>query len=426
MTSPPLYRVGLAGFAAVLAVMGCSSSGGSTSPSPGFDEVVIGAVYPLGGPQSSGGHDELAGVQTALDLAQRQGLPGGRRVRLQIESATTPDAARKAVDSLIDRYHVPAIIGTYGSTLADVAAARADQRHVVYWETGAVADSVSMGRPYVFQTVATGSTLGRAAADFTSAVLLPASRLPSTEARVVIAAVDDVYGHAVADGEVARAAEHAIKVVDRIDYDPRRLDADALAQRLAGDRPDYLWDVSYIDDGIAIWRAVLAHGVHLRAAIGTSSAFCMPDFGSRLGAQAIGVYAADKPDESDVNPAVLTPAARELLTAATSAYAHRTGGQKMSIPAMAGFVGGWALFHGVLPAVNGPVSPEALRDLAHKLAEPVYSSINGGGVQFGSPGTAAAGQNLLAPAVVGQWQGVNMMRVVYPVPFAEAKPILGS
>src|SRR5262249_56043138 len=108
----------------------------------------------------------------------------------------------------------------------------------------------------------------------------------------------------------------------------------------------------YIDDGIAVWRAVLARGVHLRAAIGTSSAFCMPDFGSRLGAQAIGVYAADKPDESDVNPAVLTPSARELLTAASAAYASRKGGQKMSIPAMAGFVGGWALFHAVLPAVT--------------------------------------------------------------------------
>ncbi|HKF17588.1 MAG TPA: ABC transporter substrate-binding protein [Candidatus Dormibacteraeota bacterium] len=426
MTFQPMSRLGLACFAVLLAVMGCSSSSSSSSASPASGGLVLGAVYPLSGPQSSGGHEELTGVETALDLAQREGLFGGRQVRLQVESATTPNAAREAVDRLIDRYHVPAIIGTYGSTLAEAAAGRADQRHVVYWETGAVADSVSMGRPYVFQTVASGSTLGRAAADFTSDVLLPASRLLPREARVVVAAVDDVYGRAVASGEVARAAEHGIKVVDRIDYDPRRLDADALALRLAGDLPDYLWDVSYIDDGIAIWRAVLAHGVHLRAAVGTSSAFCTPDFGSRMGAQAVGVYAADKPDESDVNPAVLTPAARELLTSASSVYAHRAGGQKMSIPAMAGFVGGWALFHGVLPAVGGAVSPESLRDRAYNLAEPRYSSINGGGIQFGSPGTAAAGQNLLAPAVVGQWQAVNIMRVVYPAPFAEAQPILGS
>lgn len=423
-------RLALAMAAGLLAGIGCSSSSSAAghwqAASPAASELVIGAVYPLSGPQSPGGHEELAGVQTALQLAQQRGVLGSRRIRLQVEPATTPDAARQSVDRLVDRYHVPAIIGTYGSTLAEAAAARADQRHVAYWETGAVADSVSIGRPYVFQTVATGSTLGRAAADFTSQVLLPAAGVPPAQARVVIVAVDDVYGHAVAGGEVARAAQHGINVVDRVDYDPRRLDADALAQRLGEDHPDYLWDVSYIDDGIAIWRAVLAHGVHLRAAIGTSSAFCMPDFGQLMGKQAVGVYAADKPDEAGVKPAVLLPAARELLTSAAASYSHRMGGQKMSIPGMAGFVGGWALFHGVLPSVTGVVTPDALRDHAYILAEPMYSSINGGGIQFGQPGTPAAGQNLLAPAVVGQWQAVNTMRVVFPAPFAEAQPLLGS
>lgn len=429
MTVLRMHRFAIVAAAVLLAAIGCSSSSDSRSAGrsqSASTELVLGAIYPLSGPQSSGGHEELAGVQTALQLAERRAVLGSRRIRLQVESATTPDAARQAVDRLIDRYHVPAIIGTYGSTLAEAAAARADQRHVVYWETGAVADSVSISRPYVFQTVATGSTLGRAAADFTSGVLLPASGVPPAEVRVVIVAVADVYGRAVADGEVARAAEHGINVVDRIDYDPHRLDADALARRLGDDRPDYLWDVSYIDDGIAIWRAVLDHGVHLRAAVGTSSAFCMPDFGQRLGQQAIGVYAADKPDEADVQPSVLLPAARELLSPATSAYSQRMGGQKMSIPGMAGFVGGWALFHGVLPTVTGGVTPDALRDHAHNLAEPMYSSINGGGIQFGQPGTPASGQNLLAPAVVGQWQAVNTMRVVFPAPFAEAQPLFGS
>src|SRR5262249_42025783 len=156
-----------------------------------------------------------------------------------------------------------------------------------------------------------------------------------------------------ADAEVARAAEHGMTVVDRIDYDPRRLDADAVVLRLADDRPDYVWDVSYIDDGIALWRAVLAHGVPLRAATGTRSAFCLPQ-----GRQAIGVYAADKPDGAAVPPALLQPAARDLLAAAQAAYARRAGGQAMTIPAVAGFVGGWTLFHGVLPAVPGaPAAP---------------------------------------------------------------------
>jgi branched-chain amino acid transport system substrate-binding protein len=407
--------------AALLAAAGCSAG---AQPAPGT--IVVGAIYPLTGPQAPGGREELDGVRTALDLAQRQGALGSRHVQLDVVSATTPDEARAAVDRLIDQDHVAAIIGTYGSTLADVAAGRADQRHVVYWETGAVADSVTIGRHYVFRTVATGSTLGRAAADFTSGVLLPASSVPPSAARVVIVAVDDVYGRSVADAEVARAAEQGLSVVDRIDYDPRTLDPEAVVGRLAGDRPDYLWDVSYIDDGIALWRSVLAHGLHLRAAVGTSSAFCMPEFGQKLGADAIGVYAADKPDGAAVPPALLQPAARDLLAAASAAYARRSSSQQMTIPAVAGFVGGWALFYNALPAVRGTVTPDALRDAALALDEPPYSSINGGGVRFARPGEPNAGQNLLAPAVVEQWQAIGTTHVVYPAPFAAARPMLAT
>ncbi len=415
-----LVLAAAAAAAAALALSGCTGSQPAAGP------LVLGAIYPLSGPQAPGGREELGGVQTALQIARERGVLGTRRVQLQVVSATTPDEARRAVDQLIDRYHVPAIVGTYGSTLAEASAARASERHVVYWETGAVADSITIGHPYVFRTVATGSTLGRAAADFTSGVLLPASGVLPSEARVAIVAVQDVYGRSVADAEVARAAEHGIRIVDRIDYDPALLDAEAVVARLSGDRADYLWDVSYIDDGIAIWKAVVAHGMRLRAAVGTSSAFCMPEFGQRLGAQAIGVYAADKPDGPAVSPSVLLPPARELQAAATAAYARRSGGQAMTIPAVAGFVGGWTLFQAVLPSVHGGVTPDALRDAAFAVNEPQYSSINGGGVRFGRPGGPDAGQNLLAPSVVEQWQAINTPRVVYPEPFAVARPLLGS
>jgi len=394
-------------------------SGACTSSHPAGDDLVVGAIYPLAGPQAPGGREELEGVRTALQLAEQRGVLGSRHVRLQVVSATTPDGAQAAVDRLIDDDHVPAIIGTYGSTLAEAAAARADARHVVYWETGAVADSITIGRSYVFRTVATGSTLGREATDFTSGVLLPAASLAPSQARVVVVAVDDIYGRSVADAELADAAQRGIPVVDRIDYDPHAYDPDAIVRRLAADQADYLWDVSYIDDGIAIWRSVQAQHVRLRAAIGTSSAFCMPEFAQRLGAQAIGVYAADKPDGSSVRPSILQPAARQLQAAAAAAYAERTGGQAMTIPAVAGFVGGWTLFHAALPAVRGQVTPDALRTAAYTVDEPQFSSINGGGVRFAPPGTREAGQNLLPPAVVGEWQALNTMRALYPAPFAK-------
>jgi branched-chain amino acid transport system substrate-binding protein len=400
----------------VLAAAACSSPGraaGGAAP-----ELVIGAIYPLTGPQAQGGRQELGGVRAALAVA---GLGG--RIRLDVVSAETPDAARAAVDRLIDRDHVSVIVGTYGSTLSEAAAARADERHVVYWETGAVADLVTQHRRYVFRTVATGMTLGTTAVTFTDQVLLPADGLAASAARAVIVNVDDVYGRSVADAEQALAAQLGISVVDRIQYDPNSFDPIQVADGLAAARPDYLWDVSYVDDGIAIWKAVLQRAVHLRAAVGTSSAFCMPEFGLRLGPQAVGVYAADKPDDR-VSTSALTAGARDLLGKARTAYAALGLGREVPIPGVAGFVGGWTLFHEVLPKVRGGVTPDAVRQAAYQVDDPVGTSINGGGVEFAGPDQPNAGQNLRAPSVVGQWQAVNQMKTVFPASFANGTPKL--
>src|SRR5438045_1639462 len=301
---------------------------GQSTPAASSSTLVLGAIYPLAGPQASGGRDELAGVQAALQLAESSGALH-RQVQLRVIDAVTPDAAIAAVDRLVKQDHVPAILGTYGSTLSAAASARAEQLKTIYWETGAVADPITAQRHYVFRTVTTGSSLGREAVTFTHDVLIPHSGLKSP--RAVVVQVDDVYGHSVGGGEVDLARRLGIDVVDVITYNPNAFDANALASRIATDRADYLWDVSYLNDGVAIWQAIVRQKVPLLAAIGTSSAFCMPDFGRQLGSDAIGVYAADKPDAHASVPA-LSPGGRELLGRAQAAYA-RNNQAAMSIPA---------------------------------------------------------------------------------------------
>jgi branched-chain amino acid transport system substrate-binding protein len=148
----------------------------------------------------------------------------------------------------------------------------------------------------------------------------------------------------------------------------------------------------------------------------------MPAFSERLGTASVGVYAADKPD-GDIRSAALSTAGEALLVQARSLYAHDNGGASMSIPAVAGFVGGWALFHDVLARMAGAVTPDAIRSAALALDVPVGDSINGGGVRFGGPGALDEGQNTRAAAVVGQWQAVGVMKIVYPPPYATGTPI---
>jgi branched-chain amino acid transport system substrate-binding protein len=210
-------------------------------------------------------------------------------------------------------------------------------------------------------------------------------------------------------------------VVDVIEYDPHAYDADVIASRVAADHPDFLWDVSYLDDGVAIWQALLRQHVQLKGAVGTSSAFCMPAFSERLGAGSIGVYAADKPD-AQISATALSPSGQALLGQARALYAHSNAGAEMSIPAVAGFVGGWTLFHDVLNQLLAPATPDSIRAAAVKVDVPVGDSINGGGVHFGGPGLDN-GQNLRSAAVVGQWQAVGAMTIVYPPAYATGTPI---
>ena len=95
----------------------------------------------------------------------------------------------------------------------------------------------------------------------------------------------------------------------------------------------------------------------------------------------------------------------------------------MDIPAVAGFVGAWTLFHEVLGKMSADVTPDGIRARALQVDVPVGDSINGGGVRFGSAGTLDEGQNTRAAAVVGQWQSIGVMRIVYPAAYATGKPL---
>ncbi|TMC89412.1 MAG: amino acid ABC transporter substrate-binding protein, partial [Chloroflexi bacterium] len=188
-----------------LVLAACGQSQSASSP------LVLGAIYPLSGPQAPGGKQELAGVEAALQVAQSEGV-GHRRIELRVVDAITPDAAAAAVDRLVSQDHVPAIFGTYGSTLSVAASARAEQLKTVYWETGAVADPITASRLYVFRTVATGGSLGRMAVTFTHDVLIPQSGLRAP--RVDIVQVSDIYGQSVGGGEAALARQLGIEVVN--------------------------------------------------------------------------------------------------------------------------------------------------------------------------------------------------------------------
>jgi branched-chain amino acid transport system substrate-binding protein len=248
----------------------------------------------------------------------------------------------------------------------------------------------------------------------------------------------------VADAAAATAAREGLDVVATIPYNltlPRWPDVMA---RLAAARPDTIVLASHIPDGIAFRQAMVASGLRVGALIGSTMAECDPDFAGDLGADAIGIFASDRPT-AGFRPEALSPAARATYDRFATAWAAAAHAYLPSPPAeantdeeypltgpalgptaeqdeeaLAGFSAGWALFQQVLPAAasrSGTLDPAAVAAAARGLDLPQGSLPNGAGLRFSQAGPTL-GQNERAAAVIWQWQAVRQYAFVWPPSYA--------
>ena len=382
----------------------------------GRSEIVVGAIYPTRGSQGPGGLDEYRGVQLAADLVNRRGGIGGRRIRIDLIPAETADATPQAMKELVAR-KVPVVVGSYGSTIAEVAARIAARENVVFWETGAVGMLPPVRNDHTFRVPATGETLGRVAVEFVRDVYLPRKR-NAVKPRYGVAYVDDVYGGSVGRGAIERIRADGNPVAT-FPYEARRTDFSELARRIRAAGVNVLVVGAYLDDGIALRRALVRMRVPLIANIGTSSSYCMHEFGARLGADAVGVFASDKPDAASVPLRALRNGAAHDLRWAQREFAKRFGGE-MHSPALAGFAGSLALFRDVLPAARKVSAPEIV-SAARRVRVPLGGLPNGSGLEF-TGGAAGPSENDRAASVIWEWVAPNKRAVVWPPAFASRPP----
>jgi branched-chain amino acid transport system substrate-binding protein len=393
-------------------------SAGGVACSKDDQPVRIGAIYPLSGSQGPGGRDEFRGVSLAADLVNADGGVQGRSIELSPIDVAGGDQAPAAVDSLADQ-GIRFVLGSYGSTISEPAAEEAARRGLLFWETGAVGSSSPGGGGSSFFRVApSGQKLGEDAISFVSSELAPKlGRSPRT-LRWAVANVDDVYGASVADGAIARIRALGLPLAGRFVYDPRHLDASAVVRQIASVHPDVLFVSAYVDDGIALRRAMVRQHLRLVTNIGTSSSYCMPAFGAALGRDAVGLFSSDKLDSEYVDPQGLTAAGREIFDRARDAYEDRYG-EEMSAAALAGFSAAWALFDLVLPAAPS-ITPLDVAATALGTRAPVGSLPNGSGLAFAPPGSPDPGANIRAMSVIWEWVKPRVRAVVWPERFATA------
>jgi branched-chain amino acid transport system substrate-binding protein len=456
--SPRAIRVAIAVSGALLVVAAALGGRAQLNPPAGSPAapIRIGAVFPLTGSAGPLARQQLAGVEIARDLINARGGVDGRPIELEVRDLERGSDA-PAVMASLKSHGVQAVIGAYASDLSIAASAAANAGGLVYWEGGAVADRLTgRGLPLVFRVGASGTTLGTNSASFAASQLAPRLHKAHAELRLAIVSADDAYARSVADAARRTAAGHGVSIVANEMYSLTLPRWPELMARLAAARPDVIVLASHIPDGIAFRRAMLAAGLKVGALIGSTMAECSPDFAGDLGADAVGIFASDRPT-GGFRPGVLRPEARATYdrfaaawaTANTSAanpsaaptpgiaiepgYGNggdaeysitgpvlTSGPREPTEEGLAGFSAAWALFADVMPsAAAGGRLPTAagVAQVARDLDLPPGSLPNGAGIHF-SADPATLGQNERSVGVIWQWQAVRSYAFVWPASYA--------
>jgi len=404
-----------------LAAMGVflASTGCATVPSgSAVATIKVGAVFPLSGPQAALAKQEYAGVQIARDFVNADGGVDGAPITLITKDLQSEADASARVQDL-KAQGVQSILGAYSSSLSMPVSAAAQSRGLLYWEAGAVADQLTgRGYPLVFRVGATGGNLGTMSSHFAATVLAPRLNLPVWGLRMAIVHNLDGYPSSVATAVAQQAEKEGIQVVADVVYDAHVPDWPAVLNQVRTAQPNILVLASYIADGVDFRRAMLKNGLHVDAFIGSTMAQCVPDFGAMMGADAIGVFASDRPPQG-FNPDALNATGRQIYTRFATAY-RREFGSDPTEESLAGFSAGWTLFHYVMSRSHD-LDATDLAAAARSLDLPDGTLANGAGVKFATS-APAMGQNLRAASVIWQWQGVRHSVTVYPPVFATGSP----
>lgn len=399
-----------AALVAALLASGCAP--GTAQPLP----LRIGAIFPLSGSTASDAGDEYLGAQIAAQMVNATGGIKGRQVALDVRNVESSDQVAGAVASLRGD-GVPVVIGAYSSQLSIPAAAAVANAGMVYWETGAVADQVTgQGSPLVFRVGADGADLGGNSGRFVLQQLVPRFGSPPGSSSAFLVTADDAYAHSVAAGARGALSAGGMPVTGEAVYNPFAPDWGPVIAQLAAAKPSVLLLSSHVPDGVAFRRAFLAAGLQVKAFIGTTMAQCT-DFGAALGADAVGVFASDRP-EYGFNQSALSGAARTLFARFAAAWSkHRSGAPTEE--GISGFSAAWALFADAMPGASR-LDAHGIAASARALDLPDGSLPNGAGLLF-SHQAGQLGQNTRAAADIWQWQAPQQYAVVWPATYATGR-----
>ncbi|WP_408008419.1 ABC transporter substrate-binding protein [Pseudalkalibacillus sp. A8] len=386
----------------------CSSTPGGGSDS---ETLQIGALYPLSGNLALLGEESYRGVELAVEQANKNGgVAGGKKIELVKGDAVDADAAQAEANRLINQEGIQAIVGSYSSSISFAASEVAERSGALYWELGAVSDSITDRKyEYILRTNPPASYFSKTHVNFIKDVVTKKLGKDLTDIKVAIAHEDSAYGTTIADEAVKLSKKEGINVVTTQPYSAGTNDLSSVILNIEKEAPDVLIAVSYMNDAILLARQSEELGLDVPVFIGSGGGHTMTDFAESVGEKANGLFNVDFP-QYNINREY-TPGMGDFL----KLYKEKYGQEPRSGHSLTNYMGMKVVLD-VLDEV-GEIDPDKLKEAALKYTVEPGSTATGWGVEFDQEN----GQNLKSEPYVHQWIDGELI-TVWPEKIAVEEP----
>lgn len=219
------------------------------------DTVRLGVFLPLTGQNAFGGQLELEGVQMAH---KEMGEILGKKVELfVVDNKSDKVESANAVNRLIEKEKVHAIIGTYGSSLAMAGGEVAEKAGIPMMGTSCTSPLVTQGKKYIFRVCFIDPFQGAGAATYAF------KDLDMKKAALLIDVAND-YSVGLASFFKKSFTKLGGEVVATLNYQSGDQDFTAQLQEIISKEPDVMFIPSYFAEGAIIMKQAKELGANFK------------------------------------------------------------------------------------------------------------------------------------------------------------------
>jgi branched-chain amino acid transport system substrate-binding protein len=408
-------------------------------------QIKIGLLFPLTGSMAALGTDQMTGARIAIDLINEMGgISGKYKITYVIaDSQSDPKVAASEAERLITIEKVNLIIGSYASPLALAASEVANRYKTVYYEVGAVTDSITLRNfTYLLRNQPIGGDYGIVAGLFLKDVVAPMLGKNPQDIRVAIINEDGPYGTSVGVSDEKMAKSFGFNVVLHEAYSASATDLSSLILKLKDAKPDVILATGYYTDTVLFFRQAKELGLKFKVYIGHGAGAGLPATWQALGKDMEYVFNIDPPPPPPgLNLNLVSPEYRNLISEFVKRFTSERGYPPLT-HAFMGFGNTLPLLLNILPLAiekYGNINSDSILKAAWELTIPDGKGPMLYGVKFSTPANPEdtilgkigrpdkpelhIGQNIYARPVVMQWINGSLY-IVYPKEWATRSPVI--